>query len=224
MAGYGASFDGARWASTAQSAALSLGGGQLTLAAWLYPAEPGHERYDTWPQGVLGYHSGEADGYPTLQRYGNKVRFGFGAVTATGNAWKRVHQQRRRPDPEHLEPRGGHVRPGHAHGRLSTSTASCASRTAPPSAGVTGLVPNATPTIDIGRSGDLTSVKVSLPNVCDNGEYNWRNCSEARRVVLHAQWTASAARSRTYMPVDFYRECNRLLPHQGHGADVGRRQ
>ena len=41
--------------------------------------------------------------------------------------------------------------------------------------GVTGLVANPTPTIDIGRSGDLTSVKVSLPNVCDNGEYNWLN-------------------------------------------------
>ena len=44
--------------------------------------------------------------------------------------------------------------------------------------GVTGLVANPTPTIDIGRSGDLTSVKVSLPNVCDNGEYNWRNVQE----------------------------------------------
>ena len=38
--------------------------------------------------------------------------------------------------------------------------------------GVTGLVANPTPTLDIGRSGDLTSVKVSLPNVCDNGEYD----------------------------------------------------
>ena len=97
MAGYGASFDGARWASTARSAALSLDGGRLTLAAWLYPGSQ-NATYDDWPQGVLGYHSGEADGYPTLQRYGNKVRFGFGAVTAAGNAWKAVHQQRGRPD------------------------------------------------------------------------------------------------------------------------------
>ena len=87
VAGYGASFDGARWASTTRSAALSLDGGRLTLAAWLYPGSQ-NTTYDGWPQGVLGYHSGEEDGFPTLQRYGNKVRFGFGAVTATGNAWK----------------------------------------------------------------------------------------------------------------------------------------
>ena len=178
VAQYGATFDGARWASTDAHAALNLGGGQLTLAAWLFPGSQ-DATHDGWPQGVLGYRSGESNGYPTLQRVGKKVRFGFGAVVpssvdSSGQKWLQWTSAADVLTPgawNHVAvsyDQDTHTATLYVNGEQREQDSSAFSA-------ATGLVANTSPTIDIGRSGDLTSVKVSLPNVCDNGEYNWLN-------------------------------------------------
>ena len=65
----------------------NLSGGRLTLSAWIYPQiRGGGDPRDGWYQGILGRHSQRVDAtaYPTLERYGLKLRFGF----STGTAWK----------------------------------------------------------------------------------------------------------------------------------------
>ena len=81
-----AGFDGAQFL-TASGAIPNLSGGRLTLSAWIYPQiRGGGDPRDGWYQGILGCHSqrGDATAYPTLERYGLKLRFGF----STGTAWK----------------------------------------------------------------------------------------------------------------------------------------
>jgi hypothetical protein len=79
VSGKAASFDGVDYLDIDQDASLNLHAGFFTLAAWVYP-----RRWSTdFPQGILGYRSGQKDGYPTLQQVGRKVRFGFG----TGDRW-----------------------------------------------------------------------------------------------------------------------------------------
>ena len=62
---------------------------------------------DTWPQGIMGYHSMEADAYPYLIRQGLKIRFGL----ADSTQYKSKHDHPgRRPHLERLEPRRRHIR------------------------------------------------------------------------------------------------------------------
>ena len=80
-----ATFNGEQYLA-AQGAGVNVGAGRLTLSAWIYPQDRGGgDARDTWYQGIVGYHSqlGEATAYPTLERYGLKLRFGF----STGTAW-----------------------------------------------------------------------------------------------------------------------------------------
>lgn len=85
VAGLAASFHGDDYLSTAASPALDLRNTPFTLAAWVYPQLYGaNDAKDTFPQGILGRRSGEADASPTLQRVGRKIRFGIG----TNAGWK----------------------------------------------------------------------------------------------------------------------------------------
>lgn len=78
---------------------LDLRDSPFTLAAWVYPQTQGNAD-DNSPQGILGYNSGESDAYPTLQRYGDLIQFGFGAggqfksklftMGLARNAWNHV--------------------------------------------------------------------------------------------------------------------------------------
>ncbi|HSN76016.1 MAG TPA: LamG-like jellyroll fold domain-containing protein, partial [Anaerolineae bacterium] len=70
----GAGFDGAQYL-TASGAIPNLSSGRLTLSAWIYPQNRGDAK-DGWYQGILGYHStlGDTTAYPTLERFGLKVR------------------------------------------------------------------------------------------------------------------------------------------------------
>ena len=81
-----AGFNGAQYL-TASGSIPSLSGGRLTLSAWIYPQNYGSGSLkDGWYQGILGFHSqdGGDTAYPTFERYGLKLRFGF----STKSAWK----------------------------------------------------------------------------------------------------------------------------------------
>ena len=83
--GAAASFDGTTYLSTAENAVLDLNHTPFTLAALVYPvSRGGGDTRDTFPQGIIGRRSGTADGSPSLQRVGNKIRFGMG----TNQGWK----------------------------------------------------------------------------------------------------------------------------------------
>ncbi len=73
--------EGAQFIKIASSNdSLNLSSGHFTQAAWVYPAADAAN----YPQGILGYDSGEKTGTPTLQRVGNKLRVGFGS----GSEWR----------------------------------------------------------------------------------------------------------------------------------------
>jgi hypothetical protein len=81
-----ATFNGGQFL-TASGSVPNLSGGRLTLSAWIYPQN--RDSNETWGyywyQGILGNHIlGGATGYPTLDRLGLKLRFGF----STGTEWK----------------------------------------------------------------------------------------------------------------------------------------
>ncbi|MCU0501974.1 MAG: hypothetical protein MUC51_09445, partial [Anaerolineae bacterium] len=83
--GAAASFDGTTYLSTAENAVLDLNHTPFTLAALVYPvSRGGGDTRDTFPQGIIGRRSGTAAGSPSLQRVGNKIRFGMG----TNQGWK----------------------------------------------------------------------------------------------------------------------------------------
>ncbi len=68
---------------------LNLNDGNFTLAAWVFPTATGNAAYDAYPQGLIGYNSGDANAMPSLQRVGRGLRFGFGDSVANGG-WKSV--------------------------------------------------------------------------------------------------------------------------------------
>lgn len=53
---------------------LDLSDGSFTISAWVYPTAQSHP---TW-QGIFGNRENPSRAYPTLERQGNKLRFGFG--------------------------------------------------------------------------------------------------------------------------------------------------
>ena len=63
------------------SPTLNLNDGNLTLMVWVYPRNTSDSKYDTYPQGLLGYNSGDANAMPALERVGRKLRLGFGTST-----------------------------------------------------------------------------------------------------------------------------------------------
>jgi len=83
-----ATFNGGQYL-TASGSVPDLSGGRLTLSAWIYPQnrDSDEEFGYYWYQGILGNHRlGGATGYPTLDRLGLKLRFGF----STGTEWKEI--------------------------------------------------------------------------------------------------------------------------------------
>jgi uncharacterized repeat protein (TIGR01451 family) len=86
VTGGAATFNGTQYLSVASASGLNLSGGRLTLSAWIYPrTRGGSDTRDTYPQAILGLHSGGNDAYPTLQRVGRKLLFGLG--TGSGGAY-----------------------------------------------------------------------------------------------------------------------------------------
>jgi hypothetical protein len=90
VGGHSADFDGAQHLEVPAASQLDLSGGRFTLSAWIFP----HNRADwsdprnTFPQAILGLHSGEGNAYPTLQRVGRKIRFSLG----TGSEWHTAYE------------------------------------------------------------------------------------------------------------------------------------
>lgn len=80
VAGFAATFSGNQYLQVNESPSLDLRDGLFTMAGWIYPT-----RSDPFPQGILGANSGRANGLPSLQQVGLKLRFGFGN---TQNQWK----------------------------------------------------------------------------------------------------------------------------------------
>ncbi len=79
IAGGAASFDGATTClDVGPDASLDLGQGHFSIAAWVYP-----HAGDDAAQTILGMPAYDIASYPTLQRVGRRVRFGFG----TGDEW-----------------------------------------------------------------------------------------------------------------------------------------
>ena len=81
-----ATFNGGQFL-TASGSVPNLSGGRLTLSAWIYPQPTPDEDSNMWYRGIIGNHRlGSVTGYPTLDRYGRELRFGF----STGTLWKEV--------------------------------------------------------------------------------------------------------------------------------------
>jgi len=105
--GAGASFRVAGTASSdddlyriASNSSLNFNDGNITLMAWVKPSDGFDSAYNAYPQGLVGYNSGDANAMPALQRVGRKLRFGFGDATGwqsadsadvlTVNEWQQV--------------------------------------------------------------------------------------------------------------------------------------
>ncbi len=86
ISGKSVSFDGTDYIQVEQSnPSLDLSNGQFTIAAWVYPEDyPNNDNRNIARQGILGRDSGQLLGYPTLQRTGSGIYFGFG----TGSVWE----------------------------------------------------------------------------------------------------------------------------------------
>jgi hypothetical protein len=96
VSGLGASFLGAQYLSVDDDDSLDLSDGQFTIATWVYPLNRDDARYDGFTQGILGWYAGVASTdsetesdyrYPSLLRYGRRLRFGFGE----GSDWFRLN-------------------------------------------------------------------------------------------------------------------------------------
>jgi len=105
IVGKASDFNGGQLFNVGPYPSLDLSNGRFTLSAWVYPRPYTNDqclefhqyykdRCELWqPQGILGYESGQAAGYPTLQRVDvrdaggsvveHRLRFGFG----TGSDW-----------------------------------------------------------------------------------------------------------------------------------------
>jgi len=109
VSGLAGRFSGDDHISIPADPSLNLHDSSLTIAAWInpdssYPDNCVQTYYNTCaliqPQGILGQDSGQPGAYPTLQRAGCKIRFGFGTASTmlyytsgdvlTQDAWNHV--------------------------------------------------------------------------------------------------------------------------------------
>jgi subtilisin-like proprotein convertase family protein len=72
--------------SVTNNSSLNLNDGNFTLMAWISPITTTDATYDAYPQGLIGYDSGEINAMPALQRVGLKLRLGFGNGATWQNA------------------------------------------------------------------------------------------------------------------------------------------
>jgi uncharacterized repeat protein (TIGR01451 family) len=81
--GGAAAFNGTTYLTVSGADKLNLSGGRLTLAAWIYPKTSSDSSKNSAPQAILGASDGGVYSYPTLQRVGNKIRFGMSTTANT---------------------------------------------------------------------------------------------------------------------------------------------
>jgi hypothetical protein len=96
ISGSAARFQGSQYLSVSADESLDLTDGQFTIATWVHPDNRDNTSYDNFTQGILGFYSGwtstdspssAAYQYPSLLRYGRRLRFGFGQ----GSDWFRLN-------------------------------------------------------------------------------------------------------------------------------------
>ena len=88
VTGKSASFSGSQYLSVDPDPSLNMSGGRFTIAAWIRPNEPTNSSGEmaATKQGILGYDSGQASAFPSLQwrqeykssMWYRSILFGFG--------------------------------------------------------------------------------------------------------------------------------------------------
>ncbi|RME82070.1 MAG: LamG domain-containing protein, partial [Caldilineae bacterium] len=161
VSGRAGQFKGYNYFSIDADDSLDLSHGRFTLSAWILPeTRGGGDGRDGFPQGILGQNSGEADAYPTLQRVGSRVRFGFG----TGGQWLEY------TTPQEVLTKGiwNHVLATFDNGVLKIYVNGV--EVAEDSARFQNAKPMARRNLMIGRSGNRGRVKLNWIYVNDEGD------------------------------------------------------